>query len=314
MKTSGLSELRIEYVPLAEVARWDRNPKKHDLAGLKDLIRRHGFRDAPIFDKTLGAIVAGNGRATALEQMCADGEAPPEGIRIHPKKGWLMPVQLGLDAKTKGRPRPRAALEGLPDHWPGVLSAEEGRERHRPRRGSRDGRQRHRGARAGRPSDAVICDSVLNSVDSLQAERDVVNACSALCKPGGTLFFSGRRVEEFEQQKSFTKITNKVRRRYVEFLDRDGFSGTYKNGVWQFQKYHSKEQALALAERAGDVLAYTTKSMSWQVVVENAARIPAIAADELEASLRREFNFPWPVGCVDRGDAIVDAWRKTVAA
>ena len=43
--------------------------------------------------------------------------------------------------------------------------------------------------------DLVICDSVLNSVDSIQAERDVLLTLNALCRPGGLVLFSGRRID-----------------------------------------------------------------------------------------------------------------------
>jgi len=56
-------ELRIEYLPLSKIRRFDKNPKKHDVGALVTSIRRYGFRDAPIFDATLGALVAGHGRS-----------------------------------------------------------------------------------------------------------------------------------------------------------------------------------------------------------------------------------------------------------
>lgn len=95
------SRLRIQYVLVDEVARWDRNPKRHDLDGLKAAFRKYGFRDAPIFDGTLDALAAGNGRATALQEMQDAGEDVPEGVAIAKDTGkWAMPVQLGLDAET----------------------------------------------------------------------------------------------------------------------------------------------------------------------------------------------------------------------
>ncbi|MBE5683819.1 methyltransferase domain-containing protein, partial [Pantoea agglomerans] len=43
--------------------------------------------------------------------------------------------------------------------------------------------------------DYVICDSVLNSVDSPEAENAVLTFIKSLCKPGGIIFFSGRCLE-----------------------------------------------------------------------------------------------------------------------
>jgi len=93
--------LEIRYVPLSKAVRWDRNAKRHDLAGIISSIRRYGFRDAPIFDSVLGAIVAGNGRLEALQIMRSSGEALPRGLRLEGDE-WLVPIQFGVDAATPG--------------------------------------------------------------------------------------------------------------------------------------------------------------------------------------------------------------------
>ena len=46
--------------------------------------------------------------------------------------------------------------------------------------------------------DYVICDSVLNSVDSVEAEWSVLTVLKGLCKAGGSIFFSGRSRGELE--------------------------------------------------------------------------------------------------------------------
>lgn len=62
-------ELRIRYVPLDTLVRWDANPKRHDLPQLIALIRRYGFKDPPRWEPALnggaGGIVEGNGRTDA---------------------------------------------------------------------------------------------------------------------------------------------------------------------------------------------------------------------------------------------------------
>jgi hypothetical protein len=92
--------LEIRYVPLDTVVLWDKNAKRHDIAGISDSIRRHGFRDAPIFDASLGALVAGNGRTGILRQMQVNGEPPPRGVIVDKKGRWLVPVQFGIDADS----------------------------------------------------------------------------------------------------------------------------------------------------------------------------------------------------------------------
>lgn len=93
--------LQIRYVRLADAVLWDRNPKRHDMGGIILSIRQHGFRDAPIYDATLGAVVAGNGRTTALAQMRNDGEEPPQGVVVDGDGEWWMPMQFGLDAGSR---------------------------------------------------------------------------------------------------------------------------------------------------------------------------------------------------------------------
>ena len=157
------------------------------------------------------------------------------------------------------------------------------------------------------PFDVVVCDSVLNSVDSVQAETDVMVCLNALLKPGGRAFFSGRRTEDNDSRLRSTKRAGFVNR--VEFLDANGLTASHSRGGWFFQKRHTAAQALALAHRFfGDAKArgYKHNSSCWQVACTK--RIEQPAAD-VEAALRREFNLPWPVGTVGRANQAVAAWR-----
>lgn len=98
-------ELAIRHVPLDQVRRWDRNPKKHDFGALIQSIARYGFKDPPKFEPALnagkGGIVEGNGRAEALTMMQADGQEPPRGVAVDPEGRWCMPVLFGVDARSK---------------------------------------------------------------------------------------------------------------------------------------------------------------------------------------------------------------------
>jgi hypothetical protein len=80
---------------------WADNPKMHDLGALMQSIQKYGIQELPIFDKTLGAIKAGNGRIEALallEKQHPDN--PPRGIVISDSGAWTMPVLGGVDAIT----------------------------------------------------------------------------------------------------------------------------------------------------------------------------------------------------------------------
>ena len=101
MELIGEKLLRIEYIPLARVEKWDKNPKRHDLPRLMDSIHKYGFRDAVIFDGTLGSLVAGHGRAAALEAIQNLGNPPPDGVALDSAGVWYIPVQFGNDAISR---------------------------------------------------------------------------------------------------------------------------------------------------------------------------------------------------------------------
>lgn len=120
--------------------------------------------------------------------------------------------------------------------------------------------------------DFVVCDSVMNSVDCLEAEAAVLGVLGALCKPGGMIFFSGRKRERIDQLNRITKRTDIVRG--VEFLDADGFTALYRKGRWFYQKYHDADQVKRLAKRhKWKLVEHERKasSTSWQAVAEKVA-------------------------------------------
>lgn len=94
-------KLRLEYIPLSQARRWDANPKRHDLLALVRSIETHGFGDPPKLDATLGALVYGNGRTEALEQMRQAGKEPPRGILALDGGQWAVPVIFGVDAESE---------------------------------------------------------------------------------------------------------------------------------------------------------------------------------------------------------------------
>lgn len=139
--------------------------------------------------------------------------------------------------------------------------------------------------------DAVICDYVMNSVDSQQAEEDVLTCLAAFCKPGGMIFFSGRKKERLESQ---DKLTGNVSikgagNRYVEFLDEHGLTALYRKGRWFYQKFHSREDIKRICETRGwEMLKHTESSTAWQVQCVNANTDPP--SEQVKAAIDREFN------------------------
>ncbi len=93
-------EAHLEYVPLSEAKKADRNPKEHDLPGIRAALRRFGFVDPLVEDAATGKLVAGHGRCEALEQAKAAGEEPPTRIRVRDDGEWLVPVLRGIHFKS----------------------------------------------------------------------------------------------------------------------------------------------------------------------------------------------------------------------
>lgn len=99
-------QLKLRYIALDQVVLWDENPKKHDVAKLKNSIMMHGFVDPPKFDPNLnggkGGLVYGNGRSICVKMIM--DETPdhvPRGIKVDKEKHWYLPVIFGVDAASE---------------------------------------------------------------------------------------------------------------------------------------------------------------------------------------------------------------------
>lgn len=89
--------VELRYQPLAGMKPWKRNPKRHDVEGIKRSLRRFGFTSPLLLDEKSGRIVAGHGRVEALESMRKAGEQRPARILVDDTTGdWLVPVIRGL--------------------------------------------------------------------------------------------------------------------------------------------------------------------------------------------------------------------------
>ena len=96
--------------------------------------------------------------------------------------------------------------------------------------------------------DVVVLDSVLNSITSNEFEDYVLTACNALCNKDGVFYTGTRSLKSVERDLSY-KSTREPMKRRVEFLDKDNFSATFRNGVWTLQKFNSVETLTELLHR-----------------------------------------------------------------
>lgn len=155
--------------------------------------------------------------------------------------------------------------------------------------------------------DAVVCDSVLNSVDSPDAERAVVGACSAMLKPGGTLYISGRPKESVDKMMNFKKYGSVKNCFY--FLDADGFTATFRRGNFYYQKFHTEDQVRDLIAENGFSLAkYSNDGNGWRCkLVKEEESVNA------DFGIRFEFSLPYPGGRYEYADRMAEALEKAKA-
>lgn len=159
--------------------------------------------------------------------------------------------------------------------------------------------------------DVVVLDSVINSVDSLQAEADVLTCVSAFCRPGGRVYVATRPREEVDSRERSPVAATKRNKREVEFLDRNGFSALFRYGGWFYQRLLYREEFLALGRKYLGPSEYRTGATSHLMVSTRTVELPHEA---VEAAIRREFDLMWPRGAtVGRADAAVAAYRAALA-
>lgn len=139
--------------------------------------------------------------------------------------------------------------------------------------------------------DIVVCDSVLNSVDSKEAEQAVIHSVIGLCRPGGMIFISGRSFER-ECRRIATKVV-RVEDSLVKFYDKDNFSGIFRNGEWFYQKFHTQEDIEGIAALISDNAQIYLNAQAFQIV---ARREKDLDEEKVVEGLRFEWNLPLPNG------------------
>lgn len=90
----------IDYMPLSDVLRAPRNPKRHDHEMLAKSISHYGVVESPTLDERTGRLVAGHGRLGDWERRHTAGEDPPDGIQVNADGDWLVPVSRGWASRS----------------------------------------------------------------------------------------------------------------------------------------------------------------------------------------------------------------------
>jgi ParB family chromosome partitioning protein len=140
--------------------------------------------------------------------------------------------------------------------------------------------------------DVLLCDYVLNSVISKDAEWDVLNCMNIFTKLGGKIYFSGHRIEEENRKlKSSQKNTMKSNVNGIQFNDKDLFTGIFHKGYWFFQLNHTDDRAMLFAGEHGmEMTNFHKEGIFWYV---EATKIAEILDEDIKLSISREFNMPY---------------------
>lgn len=96
----GDDGLMLSYVRLDELQADPDNPKDHDLGALHGSLDVHGYVEPVIRDGRTGRLVAGHGRTETLAQKMAEGQSPPEGVRVDGDGVWMVPVVDGWQSRS----------------------------------------------------------------------------------------------------------------------------------------------------------------------------------------------------------------------
>lgn len=141
--------------------------------------------------------------------------------------------------------------------------------------------------------DIVVLDSVINSVTNNEMRHYVLLACNSLLNDFGTFIMGTRSMDSVVSDKPREKATTK--KRLIEFLDKDNYSATFRNGVWTKQHFHTRKSLFELLSRYfGDVEIYGAESNSnIYAVCKKPIRWDI---EKYAEALNTEFNMTYPKG------------------
>lgn len=137
--------------------------------------------------------------------------------------------------------------------------------------------------------DAVVLDSVLNSVVNTHFEHAVLTACNSLLRPGGRIFVGTRSYHFFEHSMNVNKKCRPCRE--LQFLDKDNFCATYRSGVWTMQHLHTLDSLKnLLLQYFENVETFNGNSQIYAI-----ASCPRnLDRAKVEAAINEEFNMEYP--------------------
>jgi ParB family chromosome partitioning protein len=153
--------------------------------------------------------------------------------------------------------------------------------------------------------DYVILDSVINSVTSLEYEHFVLATCNSLLRADG-VFYIGTRKNEFAHMRSKERCTRAQRN--IEFLDDDGFSTIFRDGVWTKQRFHTVESLTQTLERYFDEIEMQPYNQQSKYQLHAICRRPKqLSAETFRQAIETEFNLDYSGRKLNCHSGLVDA-------
>lgn len=139
--------------------------------------------------------------------------------------------------------------------------------------------------------DYVVLDSVINSITSNNFEKYVLTTCNALLKENGSLYIGTRNKGQIDSTLNSSRCIEKVRS--LEFLDKDNFSATFRNGVWTLQKFHTKESLKEVCLKYFNNVETMGSGSQIYAICKNPKKL---AKEDYIEALNIEFNMEYPNG------------------
>ena len=138
--------------------------------------------------------------------------------------------------------------------------------------------------------DYVICDAVINSVNTQEAEDAVLMCLNLFTKMGGKIFISGRNLDYMKQQTEANRNTTPMMS--INFFDENGLTAIMKQGQWFFQKFLTDSDVDRIIERMGFDVFVRKKSSGYFFI--GAYKTREFSNAEYAKAVDYEFNLKLP--------------------
>lgn len=141
--------------------------------------------------------------------------------------------------------------------------------------------------------DVVVLDSVINSVANDDFEHCVLTTCNALMADDGVFLMQTRCKQLMENHEKLKRVRSS-NGRLIEFVTKDGYSATFRQGVWTLQKFHDKESLTKLLSKYFEVVhVFDENKIYIKAICKKPRKLPK---EEYERCLDIEFNTEYPNG------------------